>query len=373
MIFLLLLALAVWAAVFIYIDHFISAPHMGDFYDDSIFQDSVAVLVVGRNEALNLKHCFSAISNSKGFARPVQLHYVDDHSTDSSVQVIRELQVELPQLEISFYTNEGKGKKKAIAQVLSKIEADWIFFTDADCEINQFHLKRMISIAKAHDVATVFGPVSFIGKSFFSRLMQYENLNTQCVTEAFLGRGKPLMANAANMLISNEMKDRYLQSQRFEFPSGDDVFYAQSLSTNEYSWRYQTDAMVKTTGPESIQAFFHQRLRWVSKMTAYRSIEHVAFSFSVGFVSLVSSFVFIRVFGGQSFLNTWFLFLIVKWLIEFNSHRVWFRKYNFNPRFVESLIMAVFYPFYILLFGVLALLPIKYRWKGRSLTAKTVS
>jgi len=249
------------------------------------------------------------------------------------------------------------------------VHTDWVFFTDADCVLPNHLITRLWQHALACERPVAFAPVSYISSSQ-NGWYTLENVNTQAVTEAFLATGKPMMVNGANMLIAKSMLPRFIQSQRLEYPGGDDVFFAQSLDASEYTFLYFPEVTVKTFPPDNLRSALYQRLRWISKGRAYREWAHILFTALVGVVSLASVLLLIFWLSFSRQLDTIIGFLVIKWIIEFGFHYRWGRKQGTRVTLLPHLFMSILYPFYSVWLALLSFLPLSYEWKARSYSTR---
>ena len=93
----------------------------------------VSILVPARNEDLNIEACVRSLANQD--YPNFELLILDDHSTDGTARILRELCGEGLQLEVlrSADLPEGwTGKSWACDQLAKRADGDFLFFADAD-------------------------------------------------------------------------------------------------------------------------------------------------------------------------------------------------------------------------------------------------
>ncbi|MEQ9188179.1 MAG: glycosyltransferase [Cryomorphaceae bacterium] len=330
------------------------------------FDERVQVLIAFRNEAENLEACLLHLNASKGFQNKLSVLMVDDHSDDQSLEVIKASARHCSNLSIEILPSQGKGKKAALLTGVAHVKEGWIFLTDADCFVRPTTIGSLHSAAVRSDADAVFGPVLYKVGRFWDRLLAYENLNTQTVSEAFVSIGKPTMVNGGNMLLHTSLLPVYLQSLKNGRTSGDDVFFAQALDKVQFSGAYSEVSAVDTRAPENFKALIQQRIRWASKYPAYRGVMLrmlPAFIFLLNALFVTIWFAWIT---ASSWLNVWLLLLVLKWLIEFSFHHYWFKKYAFRAPILDGLILSALFPIYFLWVGMASLVLKRFQWKGRS-------
>lgn len=225
---------------------------------------SITVLVAVRNEA---HHILPLIGALKVQDCAAQVIFIDDHSTDNTVQVIAEAIVDMSNTSL-ISLGEGSGKKMAIELGVRAASGDIIVTTDADCRMGPDWLKVIKAPFADSRVQMVLGPVSIGASSPWSGLQALEFASVMGVTAGFVSFHKPVMCNGANLAYR---KSAFLAVAGYTdntgIISGDDEFLLRKVM------RHFADAVRMTLQPEarvttdavSPGAFIHQRVRWGSK------------------------------------------------------------------------------------------------------------
>lgn len=92
--------------------------------------EDLAIIVIGRNEALHLKDALlSAMTLS------CQVLYVDSGSQDKSVAIAREQGVEILELDSRSPFNAARARSEGTRYVIKKWAPVWIQYLDGDCEL----------------------------------------------------------------------------------------------------------------------------------------------------------------------------------------------------------------------------------------------
>jgi len=370
MIGLVFVIMILWTLTFILLDVSIKSSLQSSISNEDVHSDEVEVVAAFRNEEKNLPALLESLNALKFKGDSLKVTLINDHSDDDSVEVVNQLQHAYDRLKIQLLQSEGHGKKQALKHGLAMSKARWVVLTDADCSLPDSYLGEMIGQLKTEDKGVGFGPVSFSGHTLWQRLLEYDNLNTQIVSEAFLRLGKPLMVNGANMVLEGRMLPDYLKSLENDFVSGDDVFFAQSLGRQQFSFAYSGKTAVKSQSASTFSELFHQRVRWASKSAGYAawwSRFVAAFFFAL---SLTFSLIYVSPLFGWLPWNWVVLTFLLKVVIESHFHSRWFVKYGYTPKWYMPLLMSAIHPFYMSLIGVVSLLPLKFKWKGRVMSAK---
>lgn len=363
MIWLFLVTLAIWSGIFLLINSKISfqSPEL----DSKIIEQELTIVIAARNEAENLSKLLHSISSQSWLPDQIRINIVDDASEDKTIEVAKSLAREFNFLNINVEElKQGQGKKAALRQGLSGVKSGLIYLTDADVVLQPDVLKGLANILNDDKASAVFGAVVIEGHNILSRLSSIENLNNQCVTEAFINMNRPVMANGANLMFKADVLEVYLDSLESQTVSGDDVFFVHKLeSVSVLSLFHQYMAVVSKPS-KSFSEFYHQRIRWAAKSTEFKSLMAKGFGvlilfINLGFIGMLISPIFYHSLG-------WVLiFFCFKWIMEYTFHSYWFRKYNVKHRMLDALILTIIYPFYSVLIASLSISGVGYIWKDR--------
>ncbi|HEX6708113.1 MAG TPA: glycosyltransferase [Albitalea sp.] len=134
---------------------------------------TLAVVVIGRNEGERLRRCFASV------ARPGSpVVYVDSGSTDGSVALARELQVDVVELDPKQPFTAARARNAGWRRVQQLVpDATFVQFVDGDCEM----LANWLDIAHRHlhthpGVAALAGRLRerFPDASIYNRLCDIE-------------------------------------------------------------------------------------------------------------------------------------------------------------------------------------------------------
>lgn len=104
---------------------------------------SIAVIVPAYNEAENVEDCILAVLNSTTLPPDrLSLWIVDDQSTDSTWQILQDLQQRLSDPRLHLWAGQSRpeqevwvGKNWACTQVAEQLESDYFLFIDADVRL----------------------------------------------------------------------------------------------------------------------------------------------------------------------------------------------------------------------------------------------
>lgn len=226
---------------------------------DQLIIDRISIIVPFHNEELRIQKLLKSLNNQSVFSERLELIFVDDHSTDKSIDVINQ-HLKIPYRIIA--SESGKGKKQAIHMGVLHARHEYILTLDADVELNSFYLESLLQ-CPVSDMTIL--PVEMTGKTLFEDLVSVEFKWLQVLT---FGSGKPILCNGANLLFSKlEYLSSFQSRTDFDLASGDDAFLLQNfMSYKRRITRVNTQGLtVKTESPHTLSELLKQRKRWIGK------------------------------------------------------------------------------------------------------------
>lgn len=198
---------------------------------------------------------------------------VDDHSTDATAARVSDLVRSWPQARC--ITNEGQGKKAALATAVHAAKGEWLLFTDADVRCGPGRLSALDRQVSMQPLDMVIMPVSTVGGAgFWAWLQRKEQAALQVAALGSALWRMPVLANGANLAVR---RSAFLRSGGFSgdrWASGDDMFLLQRFKRMRamIGAIAHPDAAVWTAPEDGLRGAFQQRIRWAGKMWAYRDL-----------------------------------------------------------------------------------------------------
>lgn len=330
--------------------------------DKTIPQQKFSIIIPFRNEENSLDALLKSIQNLEYNSKSFEILLIDDESSDTSVEIIKNWQDKIPNIQLlSNHRVSNSPKKDAIQVGIKASQFNFIITTDADCILPKNWLHAYNTTIHQKQSLFVAGPIALkTNQSFVEQYQKYDSLSLMGVTMGSFGVQKPIMCNAANMGFD---KKTYLQIQNnhTNIASGDDVFTLENFVKQypkQVHYLNSTEALVMTKAETTWQKTIQQRIRWAAKSTHYKSL----FTKTVGLLVLLTQLAILISIFIQPTLG---LFMwVVKFGIDFILIWVTAEKTDQSTSYFQYLLMAVMYPFLNSYIGIKSLFG-GYTWKQR--------
>ncbi|MDT0556350.1 glycosyltransferase [Patiriisocius hiemis] len=332
-----------------------------------------SIIIPFRNEEKYLPNLLSSFSKIKYPTSYFELIFIDDASTDASVEIINRF-FETSDKAIPFSIIENKPisnspKKDAITLGISKAKHPWILTTDADGEVKPKWLQVYDSFIQKHNPIAIAAPVKGEkANNFLQIFQQLDILSLQATTIGFFGLKQPLLCNGANFAYS---KEAFIEVEGFKdnnkIASGDDIFLLEKFAKKyqeKIAYLKSHEATVTTRLEKNCRAIIEQRVRWASKTTKQQS----ALVKLTGLVVVAINFLLV-VLGVTSFFEfCYFYFLASVFLLKLMLDYMLLSKtkeiYTSKISTIHFLVSSIIYPILSLLVFTKSLLG-NYQWKNR--------
>lgn len=334
-----------------------------------------SIIIPARNEEESIAACLSSLFSQEYPAHLFEVIVIDDHSTDGTASVVRNMQQAHQNLKLIRLseTLEGKllnaYKKKAIETAIPQTNGDWILTTDADCQAGPGWLKAFDAFIREREPVLVAGPVKFSNNGSLVSVFQcLDFLSLQGVTAAAVSAQRHSMCNGANLAYR---KDAFFEVEGFrgidKVASGDDMLLMHKIKKRfpgKLGYLFSPQAIVSTAPMPDWTSFFNQRIRWASKAEKYDDKSIIGVLVLVYFYNLA-----LLAFGIAGIFSTYLLWLFLASLVVKTATELLF-MYPVAAFYGEKKLVWWF-PFmqplhivYMVLAGWLGKFG-SYRWKGR--------
>ena len=327
----------------------------------------ISIIIACRNEEKNIKNLLKSLIYQE-YENEFEIIIIDDHSTDSTLQIIKEINDK--RVNLICLPTEFIGKKAALKFGVSKSKGDILLFTDADCIIPKNWISNMANKLAKKNIDMLCGPVAFNKeKHFLNNLFRLEFISLTGSGASGFFINKPFLCNGANYAIRRNLYQKSIDKINDNYSSGDDIFLLQHISKNGKAEFFNSpEVIVQTNAPSNLREFFKQRIRWASKTTGYKDFFplFVAItSFSMSLITLALPIIAIF------YYDLWKAFLILifsKTIIDTLMLTPMCKFHNQTKLIFSIPILQIFHPIYIIITAVLSLFYKPY-WKGRKIKA----
>jgi cellulose synthase/poly-beta-1,6-N-acetylglucosamine synthase-like glycosyltransferase len=228
---------------------------------------NVSVVVAARNEEENIERCLRSILQVDYPAGKLEVIVADDGSTDRTPEIISKIKQEhsnLKVIRIESQINNLKGKANALAQAIAQTNGEFIFLTDADCEVPRTWIKGML---RHFDEKTgVASGVTIIetGKIFYG--MQSLDWAFLLSVAAAVGRlFKPVACIGNNMAFRKEAYIECGGYQNLKFSITEDFALFKAITENGkwgYAFPVDLETLVISKPVKTLKELYHQKKRW---------------------------------------------------------------------------------------------------------------
>lgn len=332
-----------------------------------------SIIIPVRNEQNNILKILHTLKMQNYDLNYYEIIVVDDHSVDDTFQTVQKFKNKHEDLHVKLYSlgETESSKKAAIKMGIKAASGEVVIMTDADCSFRFNYLKTVNEYYRKQSALLLIGPVRMqLNKNILTQWQALEFSSLIFTAAGSAGIHQPLLANGANLIIDrsillvNNKQDVFLD----KYASGDDMFLLHFVKKNygnrSVSFINNPEAIADTTPAASVQDFFHQRKRWVSKSKGYKSPALIVTAVVIFLTCLVQILSIPALFFTQINYYVIGVFWTVKLLIDFLT-------LNAVTRFLQQQIImrwylpvALIYPFYVVILSFTGLFT-TYQWKSR--------
>ncbi len=217
----------------------------------------IAVIIPAYNEERVIRDCLNALV-TQNFS-DYTVHFIDDASTDSTAEIIRDYEKKFPQkIELHQLGKVGPGKARNL--IAEKVKSPILAFTDADCAPDREWLSSLDEAFTQHPGATSVGGPQFAMLSsnpFQNKVEKFFKL-TSILTDFYKSSSGDIRPTPHNPLCNVAYKrDVFLEMKGFrvDFFPGEDIEFDVRLGKTGRQILFHPKARVFHHRPETIEQF----------------------------------------------------------------------------------------------------------------------
>jgi cellulose synthase/poly-beta-1,6-N-acetylglucosamine synthase-like glycosyltransferase len=341
----------------------------------------LSVIVAARNEEGRMKPLLEALLSQDfglNFRGAWEIVWVDDHSTDGSAALAEKFAIAHPELKFRVLRRNGSDtfplhKKGAVALGVASAHGECILVTDADCVPGPGWCRAMFhTLTKDSSTMFVAGAVRLAPcTSAWQRSQALEFMSLNAIAASSIALGQPIISNGGNMAFRRSVFTRINPYDgNMRHPGGDDDLLMHRIvveyGAQAVAFCSDTGAMVDTPPVAGLRDFLQQRIRWISKQSAYPdpwvslTLKAVWFMQAMIFMGLAAALVgWIRI--GWISLGAWW----VKGIMDGLYTRQAASFYKVHAGWGLLLLTHLWYLPYTLVAGLMGYRG-RFEWKGRA-------
>ena len=221
------------------------------------------ILVAARDEQNVIARLVERLVSLDYPSEKLKIYIIDDGSVDNTPNILKKLSQKYERLNIiSRSKNDGGGKSGALNHALQFISGEWVFILDADAQLKNDTLQRVLSFAQNGSWSAVQLRKSVINTS--------KNFLTTCqgiemAMDAYFQVGRLYSAGISELRGNGQLvrKDILLNCGSFnENTVTDDLDLSLRLILSQSKIGIFWDPPVMEEAVEDIFSLFRQRQRW---------------------------------------------------------------------------------------------------------------
>lgn len=326
---------------------------------------SLSVIIPFRNEEHNLPELLESLKQQ--VVLPQQIIFVDDHSTDTSLSLVKQ-QVHYFEDCIILQLNPGDfGKKVAIRKAIAEAKSEFILTLDADVRLPT-HFFQFVQFNSSLEM--LIQPVEMVGKTglgqYFS--LEYNFFNAFNYLSSII---RPVNASGANLLVNkNSFIDYDSYASHSYLSSGDDYFLLKDFLNNNAQIKVvaNKNLKVRTNSVETIADYLSQRLRWLSKTHINRQLRDYILGLFLFYYFVIHS-VLLSLALIQFEWGVFFALFFLHFLIDLFVMHNYTKRIDSSFSIFQLMAFQILHPLLLIFLFVTSLI-FKPNWKDRTISSK---
>jgi cellulose synthase/poly-beta-1,6-N-acetylglucosamine synthase-like glycosyltransferase len=326
----------------------------------------VSVIVAGRNEESNIESCIKSLLNLDYPVDKHEIFLVNDRSTDSTGSIMKKYSSpsnpNVIYFEVEDKPTKLKGKTNALNQVIKNAKGEFIFTTDADCEVKPTWIKEMLKYYD-NDTGvvgsyTIMKPVGL--NSGFQSLDWVYLLSIACGSD---GLNKQTSCVGNNMSYRKAAYNEVGGYENIKFSVTEDFMLMQTIkSKTHWKMKYplRNECLNWTLPCSGFMELYRQKKRWTKGGLDARSNAAVA-----GVLAWISSAG--MVLGWLAGIKLFAAYLVFKIIIDFLFTFPAAKEFKVLKVYFYLIPFEIWYAFYVFIAPFVVLFDRKVVWKNQKM------
>lgn len=229
----------------------------------------VSILVPARNEEQHLPGLLRSLSKLDYPEDKLQILLADDQSSDATSEIMKSWCDRPNRIFFSLQASDSfrfnaNGKANALSFLEKEALGEFLFFTDADCQVNPHWIKEGVASMES-GVGLLMGVTQVKGVGFLSKMQEIDWWFTQGVIKIASDLGFPTTGMGNNMVIRREALEQVGGFSHLPFCLTEDLEISRSIRGAGYKLEHQVseEMLVLTKAEASWKALLRQRKRWM--------------------------------------------------------------------------------------------------------------
>lgn len=223
----------------------------------------VAVLVPAKNESAVLPDLVDSLASLDYPRTHLEIWIVDDGSTDTTPQVLQQLQTQFPQLQVFRRESQG-GKSGALNAVFPLTGGDVILVCDADAQLPANFLRQTVPLVHQGSIGAVQVRKTIVNarSNFWTRCQQMEMSCDSFLQIHRIAAGGMSELRGNGMLVRRDLLERCQGWNEDTVTDDLDLTFRLYLQGAEIA--FVTTPAIQEEGVTTWKRLWHQRSRWAT-------------------------------------------------------------------------------------------------------------
>ena len=300
---------------------------------------------------------------------------VDDHSEDSTKQLIEEMSTKDKRFKYESSVNGDSSlnyKKRALDAGIQKARSEWLLFSDADCRLKSTWVSGMASYFN-QDVDYVVGYSEVErGTRLVTRFQSFDFLMLMIAARGTTNSGKAWASSGQNQAYRKslfEMVEGYsLIANKLQ---GDDSLFLQicrKQNSAKVIFADKPECRTIARQEKTWRAFIKQRMRWAGDANIMWEF-NVSFFISILTTFLLPLLLLVTLFSGlfydPYYLTVFAIVLTINFFMEFILYFVGIRQLAKSIQFFDFCFWYLMHIPYVVMMGIGSFFIGQLNWRGR--------